>query len=143
MMSLSEMACNVLETSNGRQKTAISRKFASQWFKQRDDLKATEIGTAKPPPQPARPISPELLEPRNVPKRKTGSREGRNALLHAVAHIELNAVDLHWDLIARFSNTAMPIGFYHDSVKAADDESKHFNLMCDCLLYTSPSPRDS
>jgi uncharacterized ferritin-like protein (DUF455 family) len=133
MMSLSEMACNVLETHNAREKTALSRKFASKWFQQRSDLKATEIGTFNPPPVPARPVSPELLEPKNVPRRKTGSKEGRNALLHAVAHIELNAVDLHWDLIARFSNTAMPIGFYDDWVKAADDESKHFNLMCDCL----------
>ena len=42
-MSLSEMACNVLETPNGRQKTALSREFASQWFQQRNDLKATDI----------------------------------------------------------------------------------------------------
>jgi uncharacterized ferritin-like protein (DUF455 family) len=45
----------------------------------------------------------------------------------------LNAVDLHWDLIARFSRIPMPLGFYDDWVKAADEESKHFNLMCDCL----------
>lgn len=54
-------------------------------------------------------------------------------MLHAVAHIELNAVDLHWDIIARFSDQPMPLGFYDDWVKAADEESKHFNLMCDCL----------
>ena len=91
------------------------------------------IGNYKPPNFPARPTSPQLLSPKNVPRRKTGSEEGRNALLHAVAHIELNAVDLHWDLIARFADTIMPIGFYDDWVKAADEESKHFNLMCDCL----------
>ena len=68
-----------------------------------------------------------------MPKRKPGSPQGRIALLHAVAHIELNAVDLHWDLIARFSHVPMPPGFYDDWVKAADEESKHFNLMCDCL----------
>ena len=54
-------------------------------------------------------------------------------MLHAVAHIELNAVDLHWDIIARFTDVKMPMGFYDDWVSAADDESKHFNLMCDCL----------
>ncbi|MDA9240443.1 ferritin-like domain-containing protein, partial [bacterium] len=43
------------------------------------------------------------------------------------------AVDLHWDLIARFSHIPMPLGFYDDWVKAADEESNHFNLMCDCL----------
>ncbi len=54
-------------------------------------------------------------------------------MLHAVAHIELNAVDLHWDVIARFAHHDMPLGFYDDWVRAADEESKHFNLMCDCL----------
>ena len=50
-----------------------------------------------------------------------------------MAHIELNAVDLHWDIIPRFCHVDMPMGFYDDWVQAADDESKHFNLMCDCL----------
>lgn len=54
-------------------------------------------------------------------------------MLHAIAHIELNAVDLHWDMLARFPETEMPLGFYDDWVKAADEESKHFNLICDCL----------
>ena len=133
MMSLSEMACTVLETADGRQKTSVSREFAAHWFKQNHTQLSMNIGNHKPPNLPARPTSPELLAPKNVPRRKTGSEEGRNALLHAVAHIELNAVDLHWDLIARFADTIMPIGFYDDWVKAADDESKHFNLMCDCL----------
>lgn len=62
-----------------------------------------------------------------------GTRCGRAAMLHAVAHIELNAVDLHWDIIARFADVPMPLGFYDDWVKAADEESKHFNLLCDCL----------
>ncbi len=68
-----------------------------------------------------------------MPKRKPGSEKGRIALLHAVAHIELNAVDLHWDIIARFTDTRFPLGFYDDWVRAADEETKHFNLMCDCL----------
>ena len=50
-----------------------------------------------------------------------GTEAGRKALLHAVAHIELNAVDLHWDIIARFTHIDMPIGFYDDWVKAADE----------------------
>ena len=58
---------------------------------------------------PARPDKPELLAPRDAPRRKTELEVGRNALLHAMAHIELNSVDLHWDLIARFSATPIPI----------------------------------
>ncbi len=42
-------------------------------------------------------------------------------------------MDLHWDIIARFAHVPMPLGFYDDWVKAADEESKHFNLVCDCL----------
>ena len=133
MMSLAQMACAVLHTADGRAKTALSRDFAAQWFTARAAGDAVVIGTATPPVMPARPDKPELRAPRDVPRRKTGSIEGRNALLHAVAHIELNAVDLHWDLIARFSHIPMPLGFYDDWVKAADEESKHFNLMCDCL----------
>ncbi len=133
MMTLAEMAVTVLTTADGREKTRISRDFAKQWFAARDAGTPIEIGTATPPDKPARPEKPDLLSPRDVPIRKTGTPEGRNALLHAVAHIELNAVDLHWDIIARFSHVDMPIGYYDDWVQAADEESKHFNLMCDCL----------
>ncbi len=82
---------------------------------------------------PARPERPKLLDPRDVPRRRPGTPEGRKALLHAVGHIELNAVDLHWDIIARFGHIPMPIGFYDDWVKSADEESKHFQLIGDCL----------
>ncbi len=132
-VTLTEMACAVLATADGRQKTALSRTHAARWFAARDAGKPLPVGRGDPPLRPARPERPELLDPRDVPKRKPGSPEGRIALLHAVAHIELNAVDLHWDLIARFGHLQMPPGFYDDWVKAADEESKHFNLMCDCL----------
>ncbi len=133
MTTLAEMATEVLTTADGREKTRLSRQHAARWFAARDTEAAITVGTASPPAQPARPSRPELLDPRDVPRRRTGSPEGRIALLHAVAHIELNAVDLHWDIIARFSGTPLPIGFFDDWVKAADEESKHFNLMCDCL----------
>jgi uncharacterized ferritin-like protein (DUF455 family) len=85
------------------------------------------------PDRPGRPPRPLLLPPRSMPRRSTGAAKGRIALLHAVAHIELNAVDLHWDIVARFTDVPMPPGFYDDWVKAADEEAKHFNLVCDCL----------
>lgn len=133
MMPLAQMAEAVLRTADGREKTALSHKFAAEWRAARADGSEPEIGTAAPPLHPARPAKPELLSPRDVPNRKPGTPEGRIAMMHAVAHIELNAVDLHWDIIARFSHVKMPIGYYDDWVKAADEESKHFNLMCDCL----------
>jgi len=111
MMALAKMACAVLKTADGRAKTALSRDFAARWFTARAAGEVVDIGTSTPPDMPARPDAPELRAPRDVPRRKIGSIEGRNALLHAVAHIELNAVDLHWDLIARFSNIPMPLDF--------------------------------
>lgn len=131
--SLADMAVEVLTTADGRSKTALGRAHAAMWFAARAAGTPLPVGTALPPDRPARPERPELLSPKDVPRRRPGSVEGRTALLHAVAHIELNAVDLHWDIIARFAHTPMPAGFYDDWVKAADEEAKHFNLMCDCL----------
>jgi uncharacterized ferritin-like protein (DUF455 family) len=102
MIPLTQMATDVLQTADGAEKTALSRKYAAEWFASREAGAPIEIGTAAPPLRPARPQKPALLDPRDVPRRKPGTPEGRVAMLHAVAHIELNAVDLHWDIIARF-----------------------------------------
>ena len=131
--SLSDMAVAVLSTANARDKAALSRVHAAAWLDARAAGAAFPIGHVVPPVKPARPARPEVLDPRDVPRRRPGSPAGRIALLHAVAHIELNAVDLHWDIIARFSGSGMPPGFYDDWVRAADDEAKHFNLLADCL----------
>jgi uncharacterized ferritin-like protein (DUF455 family) len=133
MTTLRDMAVAVLTTADGRAKTALSRQHAATWFAARKEGAALPIGRAAPPLRPARPEKPELLDPRDVPRRRPGSPQGRIALLHAIAHIELNAVDLHWDMVARFPDIDMPLGFFDDWVKAADEESKHFNLVCDCL----------
>ncbi len=131
--ALAEMATEVLTCADGRAKTALSHAHAAAWFAARDAGTTIPVGRADPPGRPARPARPELRDPREMPRRKPGSPQGRIALLHAVAHIELNAVDLHWDIIARFAHIPMPPGFHDDWVRAADEESKHFNLICDCL----------
>jgi uncharacterized ferritin-like protein (DUF455 family) len=130
---LAQMATEVLTTADGRAKAALGRTHAATWFAARQAGTPLAVGTALPPLRPSRPALPELLAPKDVPRRRPGSPEGRIAMLHAVAHIELNAVDLHWDIIARFADQPMPMGFYDDWVKAADEEAKHFNLICDCL----------
>ncbi|NVO55594.1 ferritin-like domain-containing protein [Rhodobacteraceae bacterium B1Z28] len=128
------MATEVLTTADGQAKTALSKQHAAAWFASRKgEAPEIEVGTATPPMSPARPEQPELLSPRDVPKRRPGTEAGRIALLHAVAHIELNAVDLHWDIIARFGHVPMPIGFYDDWVKCAEEESRHFEMVCECL----------
>jgi uncharacterized ferritin-like protein (DUF455 family) len=133
-LTLAEMAAEVLATADGPAKTALSRAHAARWRAARaGDAPAIAHGVARPPLRPARPAKPDLLDPRDVPRRRPGSPEGRIAILHAVAHIELNAVDLHWDILARFGHVPMPPGFCDDWVQAADDESRHFDMICACL----------
>lgn len=131
--TLAEMAVEVLTTADGRAKTALGRSHAATWIAARKAGMPLPIGRADPPARPARPAKPDLLDPRDVPRRRPGSAQGRIALLHALAHIELNAVDLHWDIIARFADHPMPLGFYDDWVQAADEEANHFNLIADVL----------
>jgi uncharacterized ferritin-like protein (DUF455 family) len=93
-------------------------------------------GTARacddaPPPEPicspGRPARPRLVAPRDLPKRGLGSIQGRVAFLHAIAHIEFNAIDLACDAVYRFRG--MPQAFYADWVQVAADEARHFSLL--------------
>ena len=130
---LASAAERVLRTADPRAKTALSRQTAAAWRMVREAKDTPPVGTAAPPDFPARPQLPALKDPRDMPRRRPGTLTGRIALLHAIAHIELNAVDLHWDVVARFPESGMPIGFFDDWVQAADDESKHFGLLSDRL----------
>lgn len=84
-----------------------------------------------PPPEairmPGRPATPKLVHPRDLPRRGFGTLEGRAAFIHAVAHIEFNAMDLAWDAVYRFRG--LPTEFYADWVNVARDEARHFNLL--------------
>jgi uncharacterized ferritin-like protein (DUF455 family) len=92
------------------------------------------IGRATPAARPARPERPPLLPAREMPKRRAGgSPAGRIALLHALAHIELNAIDLAWDIIARFGAAALPREFYDDWVRVAAEEAEHHALLAERL----------
>ena len=124
--SLSEAAVDVLSAAAPLEKVSRGRTFAGLW---RDGV-IRDVGEASPPGRPARPESPRLLLPRDLPKRKiSAAPAGRIALLHALAHIELNAIDLAWDMVARFSREGLPGAFHDDWVRVADEESKHFVLL--------------
>ena len=73
---------------------------------------------------PGRPLKPVLVHPARVPKRRLGTPAGRVALLHALAHIEFNAVNLALDIIARFAG--LPREFYLDWLQVAAEEALHF-----------------
>lgn len=78
-------------------------------------------------PLPGRPERPLLVHPREVAHRGLGSVAGRIALLHAVAHIEFNAINLALDAGFRFAD--MPEAFYADWLSVAADEARHFQLL--------------
>lgn len=86
------------------------------------------------PNRPGRPDRPELLAPRHVPRRRiTTGKTGRIALLHAIAHIELNAIDLALDMAGRYAAYGLPFDFVRDWLSVANDEAKHFMLLSDRL----------
>ena len=76
---------------------------------------------------PGRPQKPELVPPLTVPKRKMHTHEGRLSLLHSLAHIEFNAMNLALDAIWRFAN--MPTQYYVDWLRVSKEEAYHFNLI--------------
>lgn len=126
-MSLTRSACAILQTADSADKAALSRRTAAAW--RAGDI--AEIGDDRPETRPARPDRPELLPPQDMPRRRGAA--GRIALLHAIAHIELNAIDLAWDMIARFAQPDLPRAFYDDWVRVGDEEAKHFLLLSDRL----------
>jgi len=69
----------------------------------------------------------QLVPPAKVPRRGLGSDEGRAALIHAIAHIEFNAINLAWDAVYRFRG--LPTRYYDDWVRVADEEACHFELL--------------
>ncbi len=82
-------------------------------------------------PLPGRPPRPHLVSPAQVPRRSPFTAEGLAALLHAVAHIEFNAINLALDAIWRFAG--MPRAFYRDWLRVAHEESLHFSLLVEHL----------
>jgi uncharacterized ferritin-like protein (DUF455 family) len=81
----------------------------------------------EPPGLPGRPAQPELVEPRQLGRRSMQSEEGRAVLLHALAHIEFNAINLALDAVWRFAG--MPPAFYTDWLRVAAEEAHHFSLL--------------
>ena len=118
-------------TASFKRLLVTSCKFAVRFF--RDELSLDKNGDAvEPIKAPGRPDKPVLVPPKNLPKRGMGTTEGRASFLHAITHIEFNAMNLAWDAVYRFRD--MPRDFYADFVKVASDEARHFTLLNDRLL---------
>ncbi|MEQ1593115.1 MAG: ferritin-like domain-containing protein [Thiobacillaceae bacterium] len=76
---------------------------------------------------PGRPLKPELVSPLLVPRRRLGSKEGRAAMIHAITHIEFNAINLALDAAHRFAD--MPVEYYADWLRVAAEEATHFGWL--------------
>ena len=126
MKSLFTAARQCLDAATPDDKPALTLAMADAFA--RGEL---AIPDDAPPPDairmPGRPVRPALVHPRDLPRRGFGSNEGRAAFIHAVAHIEFNAIDLAWDAVYRFRG--MPPGYYADWVAVARDEARHFVML--------------
>ena len=123
MVSLASAAVDVLATADPQSKVEKTFLHAAAWGDGH-----LSVGHCRPPERPARPERPLLCGPGEMPKRSTGPK-GRLALVHALAHIELNAIDLAWDIIARFTANDMPTDFYDEWVVVAVEEAKHYQAL--------------
>ncbi|WP_340150029.1 ferritin-like domain-containing protein [uncultured Sneathiella sp.] len=126
--SLSALAVRVLEEPDAARKARLSHEAAALWRASSGDM---PLGDTPPPDRPARPARPELLPPAEMPRRRGQSDEARATLLHAVQHIELNAIDLAWDMVARFPHENLPRAFFDDWVRVGDEEASHFELLAE------------
>jgi uncharacterized ferritin-like protein (DUF455 family) len=86
-----------------------------------------DVILSAPPGVPGRPQRPRLVPPALVPRRSPFTLGGRAALLHAIAHIEFNAINLALDAVWRFAG--MPQAYYRDWLQVASEEALHFTLL--------------
>ncbi|MEL6297663.1 MAG: ferritin-like domain-containing protein [Pseudomonadota bacterium] len=126
--ALDAAAAAIVRTPDLDAKIALAQRTAKAWFKRHLPLRD---GHTKPvhADAPGRPELPELRAPRDMPRRSARGARGRFALLHALAHIELSAVDMTWDLVARFVGQPMPRTFFDNWVQVGLEEAKHFDLL--------------
>lgn len=121
----------ILRTADPATKAALSHRAYARFVRAVDAAHPLRmrIGTAAPPSAPARPARPVLVPPWEVPPPKKCKLGMEAAMIHNIAHIELNAIDLAWDTVARFSplheRGLIPAEFFADFAHVADDESRH------------------
>lgn len=107
---------------------SVESKLALSEVAARIEVTAEPIGTEPIPlPMPGRPAKPTLVSPRDLAQRGLGTPLGRAAFIHAIAHIEFNAINLAWDAVYRFRG--MPVEFYRDWSFVAADETRHFSML--------------
>ncbi|KAE8038727.1 hypothetical protein FH972_011205 [Carpinus fangiana] len=133
--TLVEAAVRVLNTADPFEKARLGDSVASQWLQGTITQPYDPSLDLPVPDRPARLSNVKLVSPSLMPKLgKAGSLKSRQAIVHSLVHIESWAIDLSWDIIARFGKQAtMPRDFFTDFVKVAQDEGRHFTLLAERL----------
>lgn len=125
MTSLFTVAQACIAATDPQHKVALTQQSAAAWFAGHLDM------DAGPPPapigEPGRPARPELVTAQALRPRSPHTAQGRGALVHAIAHIEFNAINLAWDAVYRFRG--LPRDYYSDWVRIAREEAEHFCLL--------------
>ena len=125
-MDLFEAAWECLQAALPDDKVSLTLR-ASEAFSRGQLSVPVDAPAPQPIGMPGRPERPALVHPRELPRRGFGTDDGRAAFIHAIAHIEFNAIDLAWDAVYRFRG--LPTQFYCDWVQVAADEARHFMML--------------
>jgi uncharacterized ferritin-like protein (DUF455 family) len=126
-MELRHQALQALRAAEPREKVALARALHEQVAQ----CSLSPTAPATPASLPGRPALPRLVHPARVPRRSPAKPEGLAALVHAIAHIEFNAINLALDAAWRFEG--MPRAFHEDWLRVAAEEAFHFTLLADHL----------
>jgi len=126
---LRQAALQCLLLTDPLTKVEQTQKLYQRWLDGELTLSHDELPV---PDVAGHPDKPELVAPRDLPRRRNSAETGVATLIHAITHIEFNAINLAWDAVARFPN--LPRQFYDDWARVAFEESQHFVLLRDHLL---------
>jgi len=130
VMELFSKIEKIILLKEATEKCASTQRLAQDISKENSQLDHNYC--AKDILEPGLPEGLEMVAPRKLKRRGIQSQQGRNVLMHAIAHIEFNAINLALDAAYRFRN--QPFDYYQDWIGVAADEARHFNLIRDYLL---------
>eukprot|EP01103_Thecamoeba_quadrilineata_P010946 TRINITY_DN2498_c0_g1_i1.p1 TRINITY_DN2498_c0_g1~~TRINITY_DN2498_c0_g1_i1.p1 ORF type:complete len:225 (+),score=26.49 TRINITY_DN2498_c0_g1_i1:65-739(+) len=135
--TLKSYGLKILTTPDPIEKVRLSNLALSDWKNKKITLNRSDHDPILPPLFPSRPPKPICVEPQNLPSQKTVLDSGVSVsvyMLHNLAHIELNAVDLAWDTLLRaHSHNDIPNEFFSDWIEVACDEGRHFSMISEQL----------
>ncbi|XP_072174054.1 uncharacterized protein HI_0077-like [Diadema setosum] len=133
--SLCEWAVRILQEADPMKKVQITRDVQQKWL----GGEISDVGECTPPSQPSRDEKLQILQPGKIKRGRGGTLQSRIAVLHSLANIEQWAIDLAWDIVARFSTfvlgdgSRLPREFFTDFIRVAEEEAKHYTILSERL----------